>query len=57
MNYHKMAKSMQMIEELDDCFAKTAANIMKYYGKIEVRNVMNSSNISFALFRISLGHF
>jgi hypothetical protein len=32
-----MAKSMQMTEELDDCFVKTAANIMRYYGRISLR--------------------
>lgn len=26
-----------MIEELDDCFVKTAGNIIKYYGKISER--------------------
>lgn len=32
-----MAQSSQMIEELNDCFIKTAGNIIKYYGKISAR--------------------
>lgn len=32
-----MTQSTQMIETLDDCFVKTADNIMKHYGKILAR--------------------
>ncbi|KAH0952095.1 hypothetical protein HN011_009869 [Eciton burchellii] len=35
-----MAKSMQMTEELDDCFVKTAANIMRYYDNERERERM-----------------
>lgn len=46
-----MAQSMQMIETLDDCFLKTADNIMKYYVNEEekkktldeLRNVLKES--------------
>jgi len=33
----KMTQSTQMIEELDDCFVRTAGNIIKYYDGEEAR--------------------
>lgn len=39
---YKMAQGSQMIETLDDCFVKTANNIMKHYGKILAREVRNT---------------
>lgn len=47
-----MAQSKQMIETLDDCFMKTADNIMKNYGKILARLEMHFRNTCF-FFQVS----
>lgn len=51
-----MTQSTQMIEELDDCFLRTAANIAKYYGKISTRlgiTLGDLSNCSYIILHLS----